>query len=107
MIIKILLKELIEKEKLTGECKSEFNVFISTTTVEKYIEQFCFSLKRVYLIPVRRNDQRSIWEKIYALKYLDLAFEYEENEFIFIDAVGFNVSMRSSCGRSLIGIPAT
>ena len=50
-------------KKLTAKYKSEFNVLISTT-VAKYIEQFCFSIKRVYLIPVRKNEEEYMHSSI-------------------------------------------
>lgn len=98
----------ISLRKIKEKCLLEFNVSVSITTVAKYIDDFCYSLKRVQLIPLRRNDLQSLNDrKIYALNFLDLQSEFDEMEFIFIDEVGFNVSMRSSRGRAAIGSPAT
>ena len=108
------IKEWIDQDctaslkMLAQKCMSEFNVSVSTTTISKHIENFSYSLKRVNLIPVRRNDEISVIDrKVYALKFIDMTSELEDYEFVFIDEVGFNVSMRSSRGRAPIGTPAT
>jgi len=94
-------------KQISQKCLTEFNISISTTAIAKYIEGFCYSLKRVHFIPIRRNDDKSIQErKAYSLKFLEYSSEFEENAIIFIDEVGFNVSMRNSRGRAAIGSPA-
>lgn len=84
-----------------------FEIQISKSTINRIISGFNYSLKRIHLIPERRNDERTIEiRKIYAEKFITLPVRYSENQYIYIDEVGFNVSMRSSYGRSEIGSPA-
>ena len=44
--------------------------------------------------------------RVYALKFWDILSEFNKNQFIFFDGVGFNVSMRSRRGSSLRGTRA-
>ena len=56
------------------------------------------------MLPERRNQQENIEERFnYAQKYLALGNEFGDYQIIFIDEVGYNVSVRTSRGRSLVG----
>jgi hypothetical protein len=81
---------------------------MSCATVYRSIEDFSYTLKRISLAPERRNNPNGLEVRsAYASNFLSLlSEEYRENTF-FIDEVGFNVSMRSKRGRSLVGTPAT
>ena len=71
------------------------------------LSSFSYSLKRIHLVPERRNDPATIEKRAeYAIKFIELQSRFSENQFIYIDETGFNVSMRLSRGRSLIGLPA-
>ena len=97
----------ISLRDIAAKCQSEFSVFVSKSTIHKRINEFSYSLKRLSLIPERRNNLDNIEERYaYAMKYYDLQGQYPESKFIFIDEVGFNVSLRLSRGRSRIGTPA-
>lgn len=97
----ISLRSLVER------CLSEFNKVISKSTIENYISGFQFSLKAISLSPERRNTPENIETRYrFAIKYIDILGHYGPTEIIFIDEVGFNVSMRNSRGRSLAGTPA-
>ena len=97
----------ISLRKIKENLFENFNVSISTTSIAKYIKGFKYSLKRLELQPERRNNEENIVERrIYALKFLELQAEYSEPNIIFIDETGFNVSMRTSRGRSAVGTPA-
>ena len=95
---------------LTAICRRlllNFNVSVVPSTVARILDDFNYSLKRIHLIPEKRNDGRTVaLRREYALEYISLASEFSENEIIFIDEAGFNVSMRSTRGRSLVGSPA-
>jgi len=92
---------------LKAKIQDIFNITVSTSTISRYIEKFHYSLKRVTIIPERRNDADNIVaRKIYALRYISLSEIFSENEIIFIDEVGFKVSTRVSRGRSAVGKPA-
>ena len=54
-----------------------------------------------------RNDNKNIEVRAtYAQEYLNLLSSFDEANIVFIDEVGFNVSMRTLYGRSLIGTKA-
>ena len=94
-------------KKLKENLLEEFQISVSEATIGKSIKSFNYSLKRLELQPERRNDENNISERRnYALKFLDFQAEFSEQNIIFIDETGFNVSMRSSRGRSRIGSPA-
>lgn len=81
-----------------------FNLQVSEVTIGRYISGFNFSFKRVSLEPIRRNDSENIECRAqYAQEYLNLLGVVDEANVIFIDEVGFNISMRTLYGRSKIG----
>ncbi|KAF7684942.1 hypothetical protein CDIK_4309 [Cucumispora dikerogammari] len=82
----------------------EFRVNLGTTSVDRCIRQFHYSWKRMVSIPVRRNTEDTISIRHeYAVEFYNLLGVFTESEFIFIDEVGFSVSMRSRHGRSSLG----
>lgn len=84
-----------------------YGISVCTKTIDNYIDSFGYSFKRTTLIPERRNNMNTIEVRAtYALNWLDLREIYEAGNFIFIDEVGFNISMRSRRGRSLRGTRA-
>lgn len=75
--------------------------------MDRAISSFSYSIKNVSLIPQRRNDDKSLEDRFkYAEKFFDILSKFNESNLIFVDEVGFNVSMRTRKGRSLIGHPA-
>ena len=59
-------------------------------------------------IPERRNAAANIEERTtYAAEFYTLTRDFPVNGLIYLDEVGFNVSMRTSKGRSAKGTPAT
>ena len=91
------------KIKLYNEC----NLLVSTATIQRSIKGFNFSFKRTSRIPERRNCSSTISiRKTYALEYMAHLAAMPEANIIFIDEVGFSVSMRSGYGRALVGRPA-
>ena len=64
-------------------------------------------MKRIHLIPEERNDDRTIEiKKGYSQKIISLPDCYSEDHYVFIDEVGFIISMRASYGRSKKGSAA-
>jgi transposase len=93
---------------IATRCLFEFNVAVSKSTIGNLMNKFSYSLKRVHLIPQRRNDHECIQNRYeYVQSFIRLQSRFSENQFIYIDEVGFNVSLRASRGRSLVGTPAT
>ena len=94
-------------QAITARCMNELNVEVSITTVERYLREFHYSLKRIHALPQRRNDEVAIESRAeYARNFLQLVSTVDQNRFVFIDEVGFCVSMRARRGRSLQGTRA-
>ncbi|MGL6009021.1 MAG: IS630 family transposase, partial [Culicoidibacterales bacterium] len=95
-------------KKISDMANEEFGRRVSKNTIDRAISGFCYSLKRIHCVPIRRNIQDTLEERRkYALDYISLQSQYSESQFIFVDETGFNISMRSTRGRSLLGTPAT
>lgn len=112
-IMKCRIQEWIDEDagitlkNLKAKLAEEFGISASTTTISKCISSFHYSMKRLQLQPARRNDMKSLeCRQIYALKYIGFQSMFSERNIIFIDETGFNVSMRTSRGRSKKGTPA-
>ena len=85
----------------------EFCVTVCEKTVDNCISSFSYTLKRITLIPERRNNEKSIVARYeYALQFFEILSSINEDHIFFIDEVGFNVSMRYKKGRSLVNTPA-
>lgn len=94
-------------KKIKEKIFEEFDVCVSIPTLARVISGFNYSLKRISVIPQRRNEPDVINARHeYAQRFISLPSRYSEESVIFIDEVGFNVSMRAGKGRSLIGKPA-
>ena len=95
------LRELVDK------CRDELRVIVSQKTIDRCIRAFHYSLKRTHSLPERRNDEATIRIRTqYAEMFMQLIAETDESKFIFIDEVGFSMSMRCRRGRSLRGTRA-
>lgn len=92
---------------IRNKMKDNFNISVSIPTIFRYIDAFHYSLKRISLIPTRRNCRETILaRRAYAMRYIGLPVAFSQSEIIFIDEVGFKVSTRVSQGRAKIGRPA-
>ena len=92
---------------LVRKVMNDYNIVVSISTIVRCITAFNYTLKRIHYIPERRNDPANIeLRRIYALEFIGLGRRFSESELYFIDEAGFNVSMRVSRGRSLIGTDA-
>ena len=87
---------------------AEFGVNVSTSTIDRTLASFHYSLKKLVPVPERRNSAENIEARFnYALRFLALTEDFAASEIFFADEVGFSVSMRRKKGRSLIGTPAS
>lgn len=82
-----------------------FQIHISISTLENYIRSFHYSFKRIqkiaYAVTTPSNTQQ---KKEHSAWFLRM---YGSNRFIlYLDEVGFQVSMRRHYGRSLVGTRA-
>ena len=86
---------------LADKVMDEFSISVSKSTINRILDNFNYSLKKIHLLPERRNATDNIQvRKEYALQFSALPSIYSEDQIVFIDEVGFNVSMRTSRGRS-------
>jgi transposase len=94
----------ITLRRLTDKCRDILGVAVSERTIARCIEGFSYTIKRIHLIPERRNDELAITTRAtYSNAFLQLLTTMSPNHIIFVDEVGFSVSMRSRRGRSLRG----
>lgn len=83
----------------------EFQINLNVSTVNKVLKKFHYTLKEVLLVPERRISQENITQqKEYSRSFLQLLANTEDSKIIFLDEVGFNVSMRTKRGRAQKGI---
>lgn len=94
-------------KQLNSRLFEKYSIKIHNSTINNYINSFNYSLKRISIVPERRNSLDVIeLRKKYAEQFLNLNFFYNKDQIIFIDEVGFKVSSRPSRGRAPIGKPA-
>ncbi|EPR79485.1 hypothetical protein SLOPH_2698, partial [Spraguea lophii 42_110] len=83
------------------------DISVGKSTIDRTLESFSFTLKRISIIPERRNNEATIIKREeFARNYFNNILEIDDKNFIFINEVGFNVSMRNKHGRSPKGMPA-
>ncbi|XP_040175166.1 uncharacterized protein LOC120908323 [Anopheles arabiensis] len=94
----VTLKALAEK------VHERYSVRVSTSTIARQIKGFNYTFKRIHNLPERRNTSSTIEErKSYATMFYQLSVENSNTGIVFLDEVGFNLSMRTSQGRSQKG----
>lgn len=94
----------ITLKKLCTKIEDNFNISVSHMTVERCLRDFQYSLKRVHLLPIQRNNENAINQRAeYANEFMHLLSSISESNIIFIDEAGFSISMRSRRGRSKLG----
>lgn len=97
----------ISLKEIKARCMLTFNLNVSIATLHRYVQGFNYSFKRISLLPAQRNSDPNIEKRReYAEEFYHLLSTIDNNKFIFIDEVGFNISMRQNYGRSMIGTRA-
>ncbi|KAG0426065.1 hypothetical protein DMUE_5992, partial [Dictyocoela muelleri] len=92
----LTLKEIKSKIEL------ERGVVVSQSTINRCISGFNYSMKRINIMPIKRNNMEVISLRAqYANRFMELLSTIDDSKIFFIDEVGFNVSIRSRRGRSL------
>jgi transposase len=87
--------------KIKQRCFEAFGITASPTTINRCLDEFHYSLKRVSVIPSRRNDEEALNVRAnYACEFLQLLSTTPHNNILFMDEVGFSVSMRTTRGRA-------
>lgn len=104
---KNFIKNLIDENcsitinSIKDKLHTDLNKEVSRSTITRAISNFEYTYKMVCRIPEKRNDE-TVFEirKQYAMEYMRLLTETNQNKILFIDEVGFNITMRSRKGRS-------
>jgi transposase len=91
----------ITLERIVQRLFEDFGIVIAKSTVDRRIDEFNFTIKRVRRLPEKRNDKDVIEKRfIYAHEFLSLIPQEDGTNIFFVDEVGFYASMRSKSGRS-------
>ena len=94
----ITLAQLVQK------CANELQKKVSQSTINRVLDGFTYTLKNVHTQPERRNNPNTINSRLdYANQFMNHLTRIRDKNFIFIDEVGFKVTMRAKRGRSKIG----
>jgi transposase len=97
----------ITLRRLKERSSAELQIDVTEKTIDRCLSAFQYTLKRVHVQPERRNTEEAIQVRAnYANSFMDLLSRVDDHHLIFIDEVGFSVSMRSRRGRSPIGTRA-
>lgn len=95
-------------KRITTLIMDRFGVSVSTTTVFNCLKSLNYSLKSLKLIPQRRNAGDVLnTRKTYSEEFQRIEESYPPNKIIFLDEVGFNISLRIRHGRAPIGVTPT
>ncbi|ORD96291.1 hypothetical protein HERIO_1774 [Hepatospora eriocheir] len=67
-----------------------YEIDVSISTIDRCLRQFHYTLKRITLVPERRNSQSTIEARAdYECQYRTLEADNEDKNFVFLDEVGF------------------
>ncbi|TBU13304.1 hypothetical protein CWI38_0473p0030 [Hamiltosporidium tvaerminnensis] len=84
--------------------KCTFNVDVSTSTIDRALREFHYTLKRRKSVPERRNSLSTLeLGTNYATSFRELEVDNDDKNFVFLDEVGFTVVTRPSRGRNMRG----
>ncbi|KAG0435778.1 hypothetical protein DMUE_4540 [Dictyocoela muelleri] len=107
-----MLKKMIDDyptitlRSLAKKLENEEGVIVSPSTINRCLDNFCYSLKCTNELPVDRNSISTIKKRfIYEQKFSELSCVTPPESFIFIDEVEFSLSLRIKKGRSERGKP--
>ncbi|XP_061504544.1 uncharacterized protein LOC133393317 [Anopheles gambiae] len=97
----------ITLKSLAQKVFERHGVHVSISTIAREVKGFNYSFKMLQKIPERRNTTATIEERTtYARNFYQITRAFPVSGLIYLDEVGFNVSMRTSKGRSQKGTPA-
>jgi len=79
----------------------KYSIEVGVTCIHNALESFSYTLKRVSLIPIKRNNAATIEARSeYAREFYSLISIEDGSDIYFVDEVGVNISMRSRRGRA-------
>ena len=90
--------------QIVARLHDTYQVTVGKSTIDRVLSDFHYSWKRTSIQPIARNDEESLeLRKRYADLYMTLLGTHSERQFVFVDEMGINLSLRSRYGRSPIG----
>jgi len=105
-LIQNYIRQLIEEDcsitlkSIQDRILEEKDVLLSVATLQRTINDFEYTFKKVVLIPEARNKEINIERRFdYAREIMTKNID----DLIFVDEMGVNCSMRQRYGRSLVG----
>ncbi|KAF0987042.1 hypothetical protein HZS_6981 [Henneguya salminicola] len=102
------IARFLKSKTISKKCRQKFGARIYKSTEANILRRFSYTLKRIPIVPERRNTQETIDFRLqYCLRYINRSSRYSKNEIVFIDKIGFNVSLRCSMGLSVVGTTAS
>ena len=92
-------------KQLKTKINAMFHKDVSLSTIDRMLKKFCYSIKNMTLVPARRNSEDIIELRFqYAQDFAKVMESIDhENKIFFMDEVGYQVSMRTKRGRSVVG----
>jgi hypothetical protein len=95
-------------QAIANRLRDQHGITASISTIDRVIFDFRYTLKRTCVIPERRNEANNLKERrTYASTFLSLLPEQDGENILFLDEVGFNVSMRTKRGEIIDGYPSS
>ena len=92
----------VSTEAIIQEVLKRFGKKVSRSTINQYLRNFHYTLKRVTFIPERRNTPEVIEKRYdYMIKFMEIYSN--RNKIFFVDETGIQVFSRRSYGRSIKG----
>lgn len=89
---------------LQRKIEEKYQITVCPQTINNQIEGIFYSFKRVTLLPDQWNTPENIEKRThFAQKFSELRRIKDDNNFIYIDEVGFSIALRRCYGRSNIG----
>ena len=90
----------ITLDGIKNKLVEQYSIKPSLSTIDRTIRAFSYTLKRVSLIPERRNETNTLQIRFnYAREFFTLLASDDGDNILFLDEVGFNISMRSKRGE--------
>ncbi|TBU11953.1 DDE-like endonuclease [Hamiltosporidium tvaerminnensis] len=84
--------------------KCTFNFDVSTSTIDRALREFHYTLKQATEVPERRNTLSTIeLGTNYATSFRELEVDNDDKNLVFLDEAGFAVVTRPSRGRNMRG----
>ncbi len=91
-------------DQLVTKVREDISIEVSKSTIDRCLKNFHHTLKTGIVVPGKRNFEETIQKRYnYASSFNEQLLTFDDSRFIFIDKVGFSISLRTCRGRALVG----